>query len=104
LLQARGAAVVDTDELARQVVLPGQPALTEVRAAFGAAIIGPDAQIRRDALAEIVFADAAARKKLEDILHPRIRELWRAQLQACATRADAGRGRDSIVVRDEGGV
>src|SRR5437763_797300 len=79
LLAARGAAVMDTDELARQVVQPGQPALAEVVEMFGRDIIAPDGQLKRDALAEIVFADAAARKKLEDILHPRIRERWRAQ-------------------------
>jgi len=82
LLQWRGAAVVDTDDLARQVVQPGQPALTEIREVFGAEIVGPDGQLRREELAEIVFADAAARKKLEAILHPRIRERWRAQLES----------------------
>src|ERR1051325_5267869 len=82
LLQWRGAAVVDTDELARKVVEPGQPALAEVREVFGNDIVGPDGQLKRESLAQIVFGDATARRKLEDILHPRIRELWRAQLEA----------------------
>lgn len=81
LLQARGAMVVDTDDLARQVVEPGQPALTELRSAFGAGIVGSDGHLKRDVLARLVFPDAGARKKLEEILHPPIRELWRAQLQ-----------------------
>lgn len=81
LLRERGVAVVDTDELARLVVAPGQPALVEVQVAFGADIVGPDGQLRREALARIIFADAAARQKLEAILHPRIQELWMAQLQ-----------------------
>ena len=81
LFRARGVAVVDTDDLARQVVEPGQPALAEVREAFGAEIVGPDGQLRRDELARRVFADAAARIRLENILHPRIRALWRAQAE-----------------------
>jgi dephospho-CoA kinase len=80
LFRSRGVAVVDTDELARQVVEPGQPALAEVREAFGADIVGPDGRLRRDALARRVFADPTARRRLEEILHPRIRALWRAQV------------------------
>ena len=79
--RTRGACVVDTDELARQLVQPGQPALAEIQAAFGGAIIAPDGRLRRDELAQIVFADAAAREKLETILHPRIRECWLAQIE-----------------------
>ena len=81
LLRKRGAAVVDTDDLARQVVEPGQPALAEVREAFGAEIIGPDGRLRRDELARRVFADPAARQRLEALLHPPIRALWRAQVE-----------------------
>ena len=81
LLQWRGAAVVDTDELARQLVNPGQPALAEVREIFGAAVIGPDGQLQREQLAQTVFANPAARKTLEDILHPRIRDLWHARIE-----------------------
>lgn len=81
ILRERGVAVVDTDDLARLVVAPGQPALAEVQAAFGAEIVGVDGQMRRDELARIIFTDPAARQKLEAILHPRIRDLWSAQLQ-----------------------
>ena len=80
-LHARGAPVVDTDELARQLVEPGQPALTEIQAEFGKSIVASDGRLRRDELARIVFADAAAREKLETILHPRIRERWLAQVE-----------------------
>src|SRR4030095_14016279 len=82
MLQWRGAVIVDTDDLARQIVQPGQPALAEVQDAFGRDILGSDGQLRREELARIVFANAAARQKLEAILHPRIRELWRAQVAA----------------------
>ena len=82
LLRSRSVPVVDTDDLARQVVEPGQPALKEVRAAFGPEVIAVDGSLRRDTLAGIVFADPNARATLEKILHPRIRDLWRAQVEA----------------------
>lgn len=81
ILQTQGVAVIDTDELARQVVQPGQPALEEICQAFGAALKDAAGQLRRDALAEIVFADPVARARLEAITHPRITQLWRQQLQ-----------------------
>jgi len=81
-LRARRVPVVDTDELARQLVQPGQPALAEIQAEFGDGIMTPDGRLRRERLAQIVFADAAAREKLEAILHPRIRERWLAHIEA----------------------
>jgi len=80
-LRSRGVPVVDTDELAHQLVEPGQPALTEIQTVFGKRVIAPDSRLRRDELAQIVFTDPAARKKLEAILHPRIRERWLAQIE-----------------------
>lgn len=80
LLQ-RGVRVVDTDELARQLVRTGEPALAEIRDQFGNHLIAADGQLRRDELAGIIFADKAARAKLEAILHPRIRERWLAQVE-----------------------
>jgi dephospho-CoA kinase len=79
-LEHRGVTVVDTDLLARQLVEPGQPALAEIRDAFGADVIGSDGSLRRDLLARRAFSDAAARKTLEAILHPRIRRSWQSQL------------------------
>jgi len=79
--RARGIPVVDTDELAHLLVEPGQPALAQVVAAFGSRVARPDGQLRRDELARIVFADPAARKRLEHILHPAIRARWRAQIE-----------------------
>ena len=58
LLQARGVPVVDTDDLARQVVEPGQPALAEVLAAFDPQIAAPDGRLRRDELRD-GFVDLA---------------------------------------------
>jgi len=67
-----GIPTVDTDLIARQVVEPGQPALDEIRAEFGAAVIAADGSLDRQALRNIVFADEDKRHKLEAILHPRI--------------------------------
>jgi dephospho-CoA kinase len=77
----RGAQVVDADELAHQLVEPGQPALAEIQTVFGRNVVAPGGQLRRDELAQIVFADPAARKKLEAILHPRIQACWLAQIE-----------------------
>ena len=82
LLRRWEVPVVDTDELARGVVEPGQPALAEVQSVFGPSIIGDDGRLRRDQLARRVFKNAAARTRLEAILHPRIRALWQAQVAA----------------------
>ena len=81
-LERLGVPVIDTDLLARQIVEPGQPALTEVQRTFGDSVVGSDGRLRRDEVARIVFADDARRRQLEAILHPRIRELWRAQVEA----------------------
>jgi dephospho-CoA kinase len=81
ILRARGAQVVDTDELARQLVRPGETALAEIQTQFGKNLVAADGQLRRAELARIVFADAAAREKLEKILHPKIRERWLAQIE-----------------------
>jgi dephospho-CoA kinase len=78
----RGVRVVDTDHLARELVQPGLPALEEIRSVFGDKMISADGQLRREKLAGIVFSDAVARKKLEDILHPRIRERWMARVES----------------------
>jgi dephospho-CoA kinase len=87
MLLARGAAIVDADQLARQIVEPGQPALAELVARFGAAILTADGRLDRKRLAIIAFADPPARSDLGRITHPRIAA---ASAQAIATWADAG--------------
>lgn len=78
-LQA-GARVVDTDEIARELVKPGQPALTDISRQFGNSIISSNGFLNRAALAHIVFNDESALRKLEAILHPRIRQAWQSQV------------------------
>jgi dephospho-CoA kinase len=80
ILAEHGVLLVDTDLLARRIVEPGQPALKEIRQAFGDAVIAADGRLRRDELARIVFSDSAARHKLESLMHPRIRNLWKEQV------------------------
>ena len=79
LLRERSVPVIDTDEVAREVVEPGQPALEDIRRAFGPSVFGPDGRLLRDQLALRVFPAPESRKQLEAILHPRIRERWHAQ-------------------------
>lgn len=67
-----GAAVIDADLVARQVVEPGQPALAELVRDFGAGILDAAGRLDRKRLGELVFASPEARKKLNAITHPRI--------------------------------
>lgn len=91
MLARRGAAVVDADQLAREVVEPGGPAHGPVLARFGADLAGPGGRIDRRRLAGIVFADPAARRDLDAIVHP-------AVATAMAERAGEHRGTDHVVV------
>jgi dephospho-CoA kinase len=95
LLSARGVPLVDTDVVAHQLVEPGQPALDAIRSRFGPQVVGSDGRLRREALAQIVFADPAAREALEAILHPRIREVWLHHVQ---TWEREGRGVGIVVI------
>jgi dephospho-CoA kinase len=73
LFAALGAPIVDTDQVARDVVAPGEPGLAAVAKAFGRAILTPAGTLDRAALRRRVFADEKARERLEAILHPLIR-------------------------------
>ncbi|GAA0219340.1 dephospho-CoA kinase [Cryptosporangium japonicum] len=87
-----GAVVVDADRLAREVVEPGTPGLAAVVEAFGPDVLAADGSLDRPKLGKIVFADEAARLRLNGILHPRIGALT-------AERAAAAPP-DGIVVHD----
>lgn len=76
-----GAEVVDTDLLSRELVEPGQPALDEIVATFGKQVLTADGRLDRGRLRDLVFNDAAARKQLESILHPRIRRAMLARAE-----------------------
>jgi len=68
----RGAAVVDTDVIARELVQAGQPLLAEIVAAFGPGILDPGGQLERKRMRELIFTDPGSKQKLEAILHPAI--------------------------------
>lgn len=76
-LRRRGAVVVDADQLAREVVEPGTRGYLAVVTGFGDSVVGPDGRLDRAALANRVFADAAARRQLEGIVHPLVAEAAR---------------------------
>jgi dephospho-CoA kinase len=77
----RGAVVVDADQLARDVVTPGSPVLQQLVARFGPDIVLSDGHLDRERLAQIIFADAAARQDLNAITHPAIARLAVERLQ-----------------------
>jgi len=80
LLADKGVPVIDTDQIARELVAAGQPALSEITTQFGAEILNPDGSLNRPLLRDIVFSDPDGKKQLEAILHPRIREAVRHHL------------------------
>jgi len=85
-----GATLVDTDAIARLLTAPGGAALPAIAAEFGAKVIGADGALDRDAMRERVFADPAAKQRLEALLHPLIRA-------ECETQAAASQETPFIV-------
>jgi dephospho-CoA kinase len=92
LFARKGIPVIDTDQIAREVVEPGQPALGTIVRLFGANILDERGRLRRRRLRERVFADNLLRKALEAELHPRIRD------EAIARSRTAGGPYQVIVV------
>lgn len=84
-----GAATVDADALAREVVAPGSEGLAAVIEAFGDGVLAADGTLDRAALRRRIFDDDEARQRLEGILHPRIRTLMEARVEARRATGDA---------------
>ncbi len=80
--RALGVHVADADIAAREVVEPGTQGLAEIVAAFGPEVLGADGAMDRAAMRRRVFADDAARRRLEAIIHPRVRAALRAACEA----------------------
>ena len=91
-LADRGAVVIDSDVLAREVVARGTDGRAEVVAAFGDGVLTGEGELDRPALGRIVFDDEPARRRLEAIIHPRVR--------ARAAEIEAQSAADAIVVHD----
>jgi dephospho-CoA kinase len=85
MLARRGAIIVDADQVARQIVEPGQPALAEIAAEFGPGVLLEDGTLNRPALAEVAFADPAKLARLNAITHPRIADRTRQLFEAAPT-------------------
>jgi len=75
ILKRQGAAIINADVLAREVVEPDRQAWTEIINTFGTAVLQPDRALDRQRLRAIIFDDPDARKKLESIIHPQVRAL-----------------------------
>lgn len=82
MLKEMGAAVIDMDMIARQVVEPGYPALENIVEYFGKEVLSDDGSLDRKKLSKIVFSDPEKRKKLESFTHPRIYEEFFRQVNA----------------------
>jgi dephospho-CoA kinase len=77
---SHGVPVIDTDMLARELVEPGQPALDEIISVFGTDCVTPDGQLKRDYIRQQIYSDTGLKRRLEAILHPKIRQRIRALL------------------------
>jgi dephospho-CoA kinase len=96
-LAGRGAVLIDADVAAREVVVPGSPGLARIAGTFGQEVLRPDGSLNRERLGELVFGDPGLRTKLNEIVHPLVREWMRAAEEA-AVRAAAPPG--PVVVHD----
>ncbi len=92
LLARQGAVVIDSDLLAREVVAAGTPGLAEIVDAFGADVLTIDGELDRPAMGRRIFGDAEARRRLESIIHPRVRA-QAAEIERLASD-------ESVVVHD----
>jgi dephospho-CoA kinase len=93
--EALGIPTIDADVLARDVVAPGRPALAAIAGRFGTAVLRADGALDRAALARVVFAQPAARRDLERIVHPAVYDAIRAWL----AEVEAG-GRAELAIAD----
>jgi dephospho-CoA kinase len=88
-----GVVVIDADQVAREVVEPGEPALADIAERFGPEVLRADGSLDRSALGRIVFADPAALRDLEAITHPAVRPRILGAMEAAELE-----GADAVVV------
>jgi dephospho-CoA kinase len=99
-----GCAIIDADQLARDVVEPGEPALREIVAEFGPGVLRPDGTLDRPALGAIVFGDSTRRRRLEEITHPAIRERFTRRVAELVEAGFTGVALfDAAVIVESGG-
>ena len=87
-LAKRGAVLIDADVAAREVVVPGSPGLARIAATFGDGVLRLDGSLNRERLGEIVFGDPGLRARLNEIVHPLVREWMQAAEQAAVRAAE----------------
>ncbi|MYH39949.1 MAG: dephospho-CoA kinase [Candidatus Dadabacteria bacterium] len=104
MLRELGAFTLDADEVAREIVSPGEPALAEIVAGFGREILREDGTLDREALAEVVFADERARAQLNRITHPRILERIKERISARDDEQQMVFVEASLIDRKSGGL
>jgi dephospho-CoA kinase len=102
LLVGHGVPVIDADQVAREVVQPGQPALSEIAARFGPGVLQADGALDRKALGALVFADANERKALNAIIHPRIAQAAAGRIAALADAGHAAAVYEAALIVENG--
>ena len=75
IFQERGVEVIDADQLSREAVKPGSPALSKIVDIFGTAVLAPEGMLNRKKMGQLVFRSVSLRRELEAILHPEIARL-----------------------------
>jgi len=85
-LAEHGAVLIDADVAAREVVVPGSPGLAQIAKVFGESVLRPDGSLNRERLGQIVFGDPGLRARLNEIVHPLVRE-WMEAAERAAVRA-----------------
>ena len=98
LLQEHGAHVIDADREAHATLTPGQPTCSQVVKSFGEGILTPAGQIDRAKLGAIVFRDAAALRRLEELVHPAAIERIKCKLKALEAKVNSENAGKQIVV------
>ncbi len=89
-LRQSGALIIDADQIAHDVVAPGQPAFEEIRRHFGDDMLTPEGTLNREKLGRMVFEDPDARRRLEAIVHPRVSaEIDRQMARVAENHPDA---------------
>lgn len=102
MLADHGVTIVDADEIARDVVEPGRPALQDIREAFGDDVIDEDGTLNREALGSLIFDDPEARERLNAITHPRIAREMRRRADAAGQRGEPWVVYDAALIVENG--
>lgn len=97
-LESLGAKIIDADQVARKVVLPGAPGLQEIADVFGPGVLDSQGQLDRKKMGALVFADPRAREKLNNITHPRIKEEIRSEINAFKKESQSSSGPGVLVI------